>query len=247
MTDATTTPGTTGRTLLRGGTVITSATVGEVLPDTDLLIGADGTIEAIGPGLDGRGRGRRRDRADRPARLRRHPPAHLAVGGPQRGLGLVAHGVPRGPAHRAQQVLPPRGHLRRQLPRRPRGARLRHHDIGRLVAQPGHPRPRRRRDRGPPGHRDAGRLRPRRRVEAVGCTAALPARPPGRRRPPDPRPVLLRQHRPGHHGLGPARSAVHDARGQRPRLRAGPRARPPGHGPRRRRLLGQVRPHPQAA
>ena len=41
----------TNRTLLRGGTVITSATVGEVLPDTDVLIGADGTIEAIGRGL----------------------------------------------------------------------------------------------------------------------------------------------------------------------------------------------------
>lgn len=39
------------RTLLRGGTVITSATAGEVLPDTDILIGSDGTIEAIGPDL----------------------------------------------------------------------------------------------------------------------------------------------------------------------------------------------------
>ena len=40
------------RTLLRGGTVITSAKTGEVLPATDILIGADGTIEAIGPNLD---------------------------------------------------------------------------------------------------------------------------------------------------------------------------------------------------
>jgi cytosine/adenosine deaminase-related metal-dependent hydrolase len=40
------------RTLLRGGTIITSATAGEVLPATDLLIAADGTIEAIGPNLD---------------------------------------------------------------------------------------------------------------------------------------------------------------------------------------------------
>ena len=39
------------RTLLRGGTVITSAKTGEVLPATDILIGADGTIEAIGPDL----------------------------------------------------------------------------------------------------------------------------------------------------------------------------------------------------
>ena len=39
------------RTLLRGGTVITSARAGEVLPDTDILISADGTIEAIGHGL----------------------------------------------------------------------------------------------------------------------------------------------------------------------------------------------------
>ena len=39
------------RTLLRGGTVITSANTGEVLPATDILIGADGTIEAIGPDL----------------------------------------------------------------------------------------------------------------------------------------------------------------------------------------------------
>lgn len=39
------------RTLLRGGTVITSATTGEVLPGTDILIGADGAIEAIGPNL----------------------------------------------------------------------------------------------------------------------------------------------------------------------------------------------------
>ncbi|MFN4000618.1 amidohydrolase family protein [Microcella sp.] len=40
------------RTLLRGGTVITSARAGEVLTDTDILIGADGNIEAIGRGLD---------------------------------------------------------------------------------------------------------------------------------------------------------------------------------------------------
>jgi len=40
------------RTLLRGGTVITSAKAGEVLPGTDILIAADGTIEAIGANLD---------------------------------------------------------------------------------------------------------------------------------------------------------------------------------------------------
>lgn len=40
------------RTLLRGGTVITSARAGEVLADTDILIGADGNIEAIGRALD---------------------------------------------------------------------------------------------------------------------------------------------------------------------------------------------------
>lgn len=40
------------RTLLRGGTVITAVRPGEVLTDTDILIGADGTIEAIGQGLD---------------------------------------------------------------------------------------------------------------------------------------------------------------------------------------------------
>ena len=40
------------RTLLRGGTVITSARAGEVLSDTDILIGTDGTIEAIGRGLE---------------------------------------------------------------------------------------------------------------------------------------------------------------------------------------------------
>ncbi len=40
------------RTLLRGGSVITAVRPGEVLTDTDILIGADGTIEAIGPGLD---------------------------------------------------------------------------------------------------------------------------------------------------------------------------------------------------
>lgn len=39
------------RTLLRGGTVITSAKTGEILADTDILIGTDGTIEAIGPNL----------------------------------------------------------------------------------------------------------------------------------------------------------------------------------------------------
>ncbi len=39
------------RTLLRGGTVITSAATGEVLPDTDILIGTDGNIEAIGKNL----------------------------------------------------------------------------------------------------------------------------------------------------------------------------------------------------
>lgn len=40
------------RTLLRGGTVITAVRPGEVLTDTDIQIGADGTIEAIGQGLD---------------------------------------------------------------------------------------------------------------------------------------------------------------------------------------------------
>ncbi len=40
------------RTLLRGGTVITSARAGEVLTNTDILIGTDGNIEAIGHGLD---------------------------------------------------------------------------------------------------------------------------------------------------------------------------------------------------
>ena len=40
------------RTLLRGGTIITAAEPGEVLTDTDILIGADGTIEAVGRGLD---------------------------------------------------------------------------------------------------------------------------------------------------------------------------------------------------
>lgn len=45
----------TTRTLLRGGTVITSARAGEVLPDTDILISADGTIEAIGQSLDANG------------------------------------------------------------------------------------------------------------------------------------------------------------------------------------------------
>ncbi|MFC9919895.1 amidohydrolase family protein [Agromyces binzhouensis] len=39
------------RTLLRGGTVITSARPGEVLTETDILIGADGLIEAIGRDL----------------------------------------------------------------------------------------------------------------------------------------------------------------------------------------------------
>ena len=43
------------RTLLRGGTVITAVRPGEVLTDTDILIGADGTIEAIGQGLDAAG------------------------------------------------------------------------------------------------------------------------------------------------------------------------------------------------
>lgn len=40
------------RTLLRGGTVITSAAAGEVLTGTDILIGDDGIIQAIGQRLD---------------------------------------------------------------------------------------------------------------------------------------------------------------------------------------------------
>ncbi len=43
------------RTLLRGGTVITAAQPGEVLVTTDILIAADGTIEAIGQMLDASG------------------------------------------------------------------------------------------------------------------------------------------------------------------------------------------------
>lgn len=39
------------RTLLRGGTVLTSAAIGEVREDTDILIAEDGSIEAIGTGL----------------------------------------------------------------------------------------------------------------------------------------------------------------------------------------------------
>ena len=42
------------RTLLRGGTVITSRIAGEVLPSTDVLI-EDGVIAAIGPDLDATG------------------------------------------------------------------------------------------------------------------------------------------------------------------------------------------------
>lgn len=40
------------RTLLRGGTIITAARPGEVLADTDILIGADGAIEQVGVGID---------------------------------------------------------------------------------------------------------------------------------------------------------------------------------------------------
>jgi cytosine/adenosine deaminase-related metal-dependent hydrolase len=40
------------RTLLRGGIVITAAQPGEVLENTDILIGADGTIELIGRGIE---------------------------------------------------------------------------------------------------------------------------------------------------------------------------------------------------
>lgn len=43
------------RTLLRGGTVLTSRSPGEVLEDTDVLIGVDGTIEAVGRGLEADG------------------------------------------------------------------------------------------------------------------------------------------------------------------------------------------------
>lgn len=43
------------RTLLRGGTIITAAHPGEVLPNTDILIGADGTIEQIGQNLSAEG------------------------------------------------------------------------------------------------------------------------------------------------------------------------------------------------
>lgn len=39
------------RTLLRGGTIITAARLGEVLPNTDIMIGADGAIEQIGRDL----------------------------------------------------------------------------------------------------------------------------------------------------------------------------------------------------
>ena len=161
------------RTLLRGGIVLTSDPALGVLWPGDVLIEGD-RIAAVGPSLQrGRRPGHRRHRPHRHAGLRRHPPPHLAVDRAHDRLRLVAHRVPRGPALRAVQALPARGHLRRQPPRRPRGARLRHHDARRLVAQPVHPGARRRRGPGAAGHRDARGLRARRRRAPVAGAAAL--------------------------------------------------------------------------
>ncbi len=208
------------RTLLRGGTVITAVRPGEVLTDTDILIGADGRSRPSDRDWMPRTPRSSTSTAASCTRLRRHPPPHVAVGRPQPRVGLVAHGVPRGPAHRSQQALPSRGHVHRQLPRRARGARLRHHDARRLVAQPRDPRARGRRGRRPQGHRDARRLRHGGGAEQWGSLPS--ANVPPRRRPSRARRALLLGGRPRHDGPRAARSAVRHPRGQRRRLSSSP-------------------------
>ena len=134
-------------------------------------------------GAELRGRVRARGHAG----LRGHPPAHLAVAVPRRVRGLDARGLlPRHPHHHLAQLLG-RGRLRRQPPRRARGARRgRHHDP-RLLALQQHAGARRRRASGAARRGDPRAVRVRL-LPGAGARAGVrrPRRAAGRRAP-DPR------------------------------------------------------------
>ena len=224
------------RTLIKGGTVISvDPGVGD-FETGDVLI-ENGVIAAVGASLDA-GDAEVIDATDRIVLPgpHRHPPAHLAGALPQHRLRLDARALLHRPARHDEPALPPRGHLRGQPDRHARGARRRHHDAARLVAQPQHAGALRRRDRGAPGDALARGLRARLRLRALGAgelAAARRGHPPGRA------PVLLLGRPARHARHGAAREPVRDARGDRARLPARARARHPHHLPRRGRRMGQ--------
>ena len=136
------------------------------------------------------------------------------------------------------QLYRPRGHLRRQPDRHARGARLRHHDAARLVAQPQHARAHRRRASRRSRVGLARGLRPRLRLRALG--AGQLARPSRRRRPPPARgPVLLLRRQLVTLAMAPRGNQFATLEVTRARLRARGRARHPHQLPRRRRRVGQ--------
>ncbi len=106
----------------------------------------------------------------------------------------------------------PAGHLRRQPDRHARGARLRDHDAARLVAQPEHAGAHRRRDRRARRVGLPRRLRPRRRLRALGSRSARSTHPADDVRRAARGPPLLRRR--ARHALPrAARQPVRDDRG----------------------------------
>ena len=219
------------RLLIRNGFVVSmDPDVGDI-PNGDVLV-EDGEIVEIGTGLEvSRRRGDRRDRDDRHAGLRRHPPAHLADAGPRRPPVLHARPLLRG---HARQV---GGHYR------PEDVHIGDYagslealnagvttllDWSHISNTPDHS------DAAIQGLKDAGhprRLRARH-ADRRRVVVVQRARAPGGH-PPHPRHVLLVRRRPAHARDGGAPARQLELRRREARLGARARARDPDQRARR--------------
>ena len=202
----------TGRTLIKGGIVLSlDPAIGD-LPRGDVLIDGDRIVE-VGPRPDGdRRRGDRRHRHDRDAGVRRHPPPHLGRLAAQHRHRRPARGPVELHLARAAQAragVPARGRLHRRPGLGARRDRRRHHHAARLVAHPGLAGAHRRRRPGAQGLRPARGVRLR--VPVVGQVGGAPAelvRAGGHR-------ALLDEGPDAHARARGPRSGVHRLRGAR--------------------------------
>ena len=224
------------RLLIEGGRILSfDPAVGD-LEQGSLLV-EDGRIAEVGS--DGRRRRRRapgRHGLRGHARLRGHPPAHLADGAARALRGLDAHRLlPR----RASHVLAPLhggGRVRGEPRRSARGAgRGRDHDP-RLLPLHEHPGARRRRRGGPPRRRWPRRLRLRLLPDGGPRAGVRDPGGPDPGRAPGARASLLLARRPAHHGRGPHRDGTAPVRGHARRDRLGAGARRAAHRAHRVRL-----------
>ena len=223
--------------LLKSGIVVTQDAKLGVLPKGDVLV-EGGRIAAIAPVAAGRCRDDRLQRPLRAAGPGQRPHAHLADGAALGRRQLDAAGVfPPRPC-RPRHGVHARGHPCRHAGRRAEPARPWRHHAGRLVPQQPDARAHRCRHRRPEGVGHPRRLLPRiAQARSQARRAALlrgPSSAPGSRAAAEG--AAVRPQCAGDAGHGGARPALLDARGQRPRLRAGQGARPGRlHAPGRRR------------